>query len=121
MSPPARLTALAPDAVLVTVAGRVDLRHGQELRETLLDAVADGAARVVVDAVGAEIVDPVVLSTLYDAARAMRERHGVVALVAPVGTDLRRVVDTTGLAAAFQLYETRAAALDDLDLEDPPG
>ncbi len=51
----------------------------------------------------------------------MRDRHREVALVAPVGTDLRRVVDTTGLAAAFQLYETRAAALDDLDLEDPPG
>ncbi len=64
MSPPARLTALAPDAVLVTVAGRVDLRHGQELRETQLDAVADGPARVELDAVRAELVDPVLLSTL---------------------------------------------------------
>ena len=54
---------------------------------------------------------------MYDLARLMRARDGLVAIVAPRKHDLRGILAATGVTQAFTLYEARRAALDDLDLD----
>ncbi len=107
----------ADDAELIVVAGTVGALEAQELTETLEACGRDGARRVVVDVTDAEIDDPDALSGLYDLARLMRARDGLVAIAAPRKHVLRSILEKTGVTQAFTLYDSRRAALDDLDLD----
>ena len=48
-----------------------------------------------------------------------RARDGVVAIATGRDSALRRVLEASGIDAAFTLYDRRSRALDDLDLPDP--
>jgi anti-anti-sigma factor len=107
-------------AALVTVTGEVGAIEAAEI-DSALERAAEAPVRVVVvDLTAADIVDPDVLGVLYERARLLRARDGLLALAVPEGSNARRVLAGTGLAVAFQTYATRRAALDDLDLDDPP-
>jgi anti-anti-sigma factor len=84
------------------------------------EALALGASRLVVDLGEATFSESEGLGALLDAARAVRPRDGLVALIAARSSELRQILATTGLEPAFVLYETRRAAFDDLGLDDPP-
>jgi anti-anti-sigma regulatory factor len=105
------------DAELVVVTGTVGPLEARELTEALEAAGRNGARRVVVDVTDAEIDDPDALSGLYDLARLMRARDGLVAIAAPRKHVLRGILQATGVKQAFTLYDSRRAALDDLDLD----
>ena len=107
----------ADDAELIVVPGTVGALEAPELTETLEACGRDGARRVVVDVTDAEIDDPDALSGLYDLARLMRARDGLVAIAAPRKHVLRSILEKTGVTQAFTLYDSRRAALDDLDLD----
>ena len=47
----------------------------------------------------------------------MRARDGLVAIAAPRKHVLRGILQATGVKQAFTLYDSRRAALDDLDLD----
>jgi len=105
------------DAALIVVGGAVGPLEAQELNDELKACGRDGYRRIVVDVTDASIDDPDVLSGMYDLARLMRARDGLVAIVAPRTHDLRGILAATGVTQAFTLYEARRAALDDLDLD----
>ena len=105
------------DAELVVVTGSVGALEAQELTEALEACGRDGARRVVVDVTDAAIDDPDALAGLYDLARLMRARDGLVAIAAPPKHVLRGILEATGVTQAFTLYDSRRAALDDLDLD----
>lgn len=105
------------DAELVVVTGSVGALEAQELTEALEACGRDGARRVVVDVTDAAIDDADALAGLYDLARLMRARDGLVAIAAPPQHVLRGILEATGVTQAFTLYDSRRAALDDLDLD----
>ena len=105
------------DAALVVVTGAVGALEAQELTDELEACGRDGCRRVVVDVTDASIDDPDALAGLYDLARLMRARDGLVAIAAPRKHDLRGILAATGVTEAFTLYDSRRAALDDLDLD----
>ena len=105
------------DAELVVVTGTVGALESLDLTETLEACGRNGARRVVVDVTEADIDDPDALSGLYDLARLMRARDGLVAIAAPPQHALRGILTATGVTQAFTLYDSRRAALDDLDLD----
>jgi len=105
------------DAVLVVVTGAVGPLEARDLNAELKACGQDGYRRVVVDVSDASIDDPDALSGLYDLARLMRARDGLVALALPRRHDLRLILAATGVTRAFTLYDSRRAALDDLDLD----
>ena len=105
------------DAELIVVTGTVGLLESGELTDALEACGRNGARRVVVDVTDAEIDDPGALSGLYDLARLMRARDGLVALAVPRKHVLRGILEATGVKQAFTLYDSRRAALDDLDLD----
>jgi anti-anti-sigma regulatory factor len=105
------------DAALVIVTGAVGPLEAQELNAELKACGQDGYRRVLVDLSDASIDDPDALTGLYDLARLMRARDGLVALALPRQHDLRGILAATGVTQAFTLYDSRRAALDDLDLD----
>jgi anti-anti-sigma regulatory factor len=105
------------DAALVVVTGAVGPLEAQDLNAELRACGRDGYRRIVVDVTDASIDDPDALSGLYDLARLMRARDGLVALAVPRRHDLRGILAATGATRAFTLYDSRRAALDDLDLD----
>jgi anti-anti-sigma regulatory factor len=110
-------TVAGDDAALVVVTGAVGPLEARELNEELQACGRSGVRRVVVDVTDASIDDPDALAGLYDLARLMRVRDGLVAIAAPRSHDLRSILATTGVTRAFALYDSRRAALDDLDLD----
>jgi anti-anti-sigma regulatory factor len=111
------VTDAAGDAALIVVTGAVGALEARELNDELKACGQDGLRRVVVDVSDASIDDPDVLTGLYDLARLLRARDGLVALVVPRRHDLRGILGATGVTQAFTLYDSRRAALDDLDLD----
>jgi anti-anti-sigma regulatory factor len=105
------------DAALVVVTGAVGPLEARELNDELKACGRDGYRRVLVDVSDASIDDPDALAGLYDLARLMRARDGLVAIAAPRKHDLRGILTATGVTQAFTLYDSRRAALDDLDLD----
>lgn len=105
------------DAELIVISGSVGALEAQELTEVLQASGRNGTRRVVVDVTDAEIDDPDALAGLYDCARLMRARDGLVAIAAPPKHGLRGILAATGVQQAFTLYDSRRAALDDLDLD----
>jgi anti-anti-sigma regulatory factor len=110
-------TRAGDDAALVVVTGAVGPLEAQELTDELKACGDDGYRRVLVDVTDASIDDPDALAGLYDLARLMRARDGLVAIAAPRRHDLRGILAATGVTQAFTLYDSRRAALDDLDLD----
>jgi anti-anti-sigma regulatory factor len=110
---------LGDGAALAVVSGQLGAFEASDFDAFLEDAVAPPVRRLVIDLTQADVADPDAVSRLYDAARLLRARDGLLAIASPDGSTVRRVLDTSGLSAAFNLYATRRAALDDLGLAEP--
>jgi anti-anti-sigma regulatory factor len=110
---------LGADAALVALDGRIGPLDAQDAADELTAVARETYRRVLVDASSVEVDDADVLVAVYDLARALRARNGLVAVIAPSRGELAGIVRSTGLDAVISLYDSRRAALDDLDLPDP--
>ncbi len=113
------VVSLTADATLIVIAGAVGAHEIDTLRAALGEAARVPSRRYVVDCTDAVIDDPDAITALYELAGIARARDGVVALATGRPSSLRNMLDTSGLKAAFSLYDSRGRALDDLDLPDP--
>jgi anti-sigma B factor antagonist len=96
------------DAVVVRLVGELDLYNAPTVRSALLDAAADGAARLVVDLEGVRFMDSTALGVLVEA----RGKVGAsaFALAAPP-LETRRALEISGLDRHFAVHPTVAEAL----------
>ena len=116
---PVGVVSLTADATLVVIEGVVGSHELDGVRAALGEACRQPARRFVVDCTDAEIEDPDAVTAFYELAGIARARDGVVAIVTGRDSPLRRMLDASGLAAAFSIYDGRRRALDDLDLPGP--
>jgi anti-sigma B factor antagonist len=95
-------------AVVVRLAGELDLYNAPALRSALLEAASDGAALLVVDLEGVRFIDSTALGVLVEA----RARIGAdaFALAAPP-LETRRALEISGLDRHFAVHGTVAEAL----------
>lgn len=94
---------------MVTVGGEIDLYTAPQLRSELIDALNDGAARLVVDVSRVEFCDSTGISVLLSAMKRSREKGGDLEIVAPRPA-VMRVLKVTGLDDVFTIH-TSADAL----------
>jgi anti-sigma B factor antagonist len=99
-------------AVIVHVAGEVDMTNAGTLRETLIDVLgADPATHLIVDLSGVEFIDSTGVGVIVGARKRAMSRGGT--LTAVVATHaVRRVLETTGLLKAWRVTATVEEALD---------
>jgi anti-sigma B factor antagonist len=98
------------DVAVVTVGGEIDLYTAPQLRTELVESLALGARRLVVDMSRAEFCDSTGISVLLSAMKRSRDRGGDLELVAPKPA-VMKVLQVTGLDEVFVIHPDVDASL----------
>ena len=98
------------DAVVIALAGELDLYNAEEIRAALLEACASEPERLVVDLAEVRFIDSTALGVLIETRSRMADRNGF-RLAAP-GLEARRALEVSGLDRHFQVHNTVAEALE---------
>jgi anti-sigma B factor antagonist len=97
-------------AVVVSLAGELDLYNAEEVRGALLEACNDEPDVLVVDLEDVRFIDSTALGVLIEARSRMADRSGF-RLAAP-GLETRRALEVSGLDRHFVVHDTVAEALE---------
>jgi anti-anti-sigma factor len=106
---PVRAVEAVNGAVVVRLAGELDLYNAEEVRNALTRAIEGSPRRVVVDMADVEFVDSTALGVLIEA-RSKLGRNGI-ALAAPQ-LDTRRTLQVSGLDRHLPVHDTVEEALE---------
>lgn len=96
-------------AVVVKLAGELDLYNSEVVRNALSEAAGRGPERVVVDLGEVSFLDSTALGVLIEARGKLRDRRSF--LLAAPGVEARRALEVSGLDRHFGLHETVDEAL----------
>jgi anti-anti-sigma factor len=91
-------------AVIVRLAGELDLYNAHEVREALLEECAADPERLVVDLSAVEFIDSTALGVLIEARSKMPNRRAF--LLAAPAVETRRALEISGLDRHFGLHDT---------------
>ncbi len=100
--PPVRSVTENGKAVVVELAGELDLYNAEELRAALYDAVERTPERVVVDLERVRFLDSTALGVLVEARRRLTNRLGF--LLAAPGPEAQRTLEVSGLDRHFTVF-----------------
>jgi anti-sigma B factor antagonist len=95
-------------AVIVRLAGEIDLYNAGEVGDALREIVQEEPSRVVVDLAEVEFVDSTALGTLIEARKQLAA--GGLVLAAP-GPEVRRALEVAGLIEHFPVRDSVDDAL----------
>ena len=96
-------------AVVVSLAGELDLYNAEEVRGALLEASNGEPEVLVVDLEDVRFIDSTALGVLIEARSKLAESNGF-RLAAP-GLETRRALEISGLDRHFLVHDTVAEAL----------
>lgn len=97
-------------AVVVSLAGELDLYNAEEMRSALLEACAGEPEVLVVDLGEVTFIDSTALGVLIEARSRMADRQGF-RLAAP-GIETSRALEVSGLDRHFLVHDTVPEALE---------
>jgi anti-sigma B factor antagonist len=98
------------EAVVLSLAGELDLYNAEDVRGALLDACAGEPNMLIVDLGEVTFIDSTALGVLIEARSRMADRSGF-RLAAP-GLETRRALEVSGLDRHFLVHDTVAEALE---------
>ena len=96
-------------AVVVRLAGELDLYNAQAVREALIGCTDESPDRLVVDLSGVNFIDSTALGVLIEARTRMANRKSF--LLAAPGLETRRALEISGLDKHFSVHESLEEAL----------
>ena len=99
----------ADGAVVVRLAGELDLYNANAVRDVLLECCAESPDRLIIDLSGVKFIDSTALGVLIEARTRMTNRRGFM-LAAP-GLETRRALEISGLDKHFSVHESLDDAL----------
>jgi anti-sigma B factor antagonist len=91
-------------AVVVSLAGELDLYNANEVRDALLAACAEKPERLVVDLAGVTFIDSTALGVLIEARTRLPDRRGF--LLAAPGLQTKRALEISGLDRHFSVHDS---------------
>jgi anti-sigma B factor antagonist len=97
-------------AVVVSLAGELDLYNAEEVRAALVEAGEGEPDAIVVDLDQVRFIDSTALGVLIEARARMTDRNGF-RLAAP-GLETRRALEVSGLDRHFLVHDTVVEALE---------
>lgn len=98
---------------LVEVDGELTVGNRERFKQVVLERVAAGERKFVMDFGGSSYIDSTGLGALVSLSRKIREAGGQMRLTG-LNEDLRTLFELTKLDTVFDLADTRAAAMSDL-------
>lgn len=91
--------------VVVDVGGELDLYTAPSFRDTVLQAASEAEPpKVIVDFHRLGFIDSSGLGAIVACLKNLRERGGELTLAAPEGSNLRRLLDLTGLDRVLTVH-----------------
>ena len=99
------------DAVVIDIAGEIDIFTAPDVRRVGLEAIADGATRVILDLTRTSFLDSTGLGVIIGLSKRVRPSGGDVVIV-NVDEGIARTFEITGLNEIFRICATRAEALE---------
>jgi anti-sigma B factor antagonist len=105
-----QLSRTAENVVVIDLEGEIDIYTAPEFRDALLQAIDEGARRVVVDVSKVTFMDSTGLGVFVSGEKRIRPQGGLLLIVCQDET-IMRIFQITGLADVFTFRETREAAL----------
>jgi anti-sigma B factor antagonist len=96
-------------AVIVSLAGELDLYNAHIVRKELVEAAERGPERLIVELSGVTFMDSTALGVLIEARTRLPNRSAFL-LVGP-GLETRRALEISGLDRHFAVHETLDEAL----------
>jgi anti-sigma B factor antagonist len=96
-------------AVVVHLAGELDLYNSHEVRDALVACADDQPPRLVVDLGEVEFIDSTALGVLVEARTRMNRKQAF--LLAAPGLETRRALEISGLDRHFDVHPTVDEAL----------
>lgn len=99
-----------PGVAVVRLQGRLDLLSAQEVKTRLIDSVADGYARLVIDLGDVPFIDSSGLGAMISGLKAARQAGGDLRIARP-GDQPRTVLQLTTLDRVLRPYATVEEAL----------
>jgi anti-sigma B factor antagonist len=111
-----RSEPLGESAVVIVLAGEVDLYTAPRFDDELGRAIEGGSRYVIVDLTETTFIDSTTLGVLVGGLRRLRP-HGAELVLVLSDPNLRKIFQITGLDRVVSVYETRAAALDHCSVE----
>jgi len=98
-------------AIVVSLAGELDLYNANAVRDALLECCAEAPDRLIVDLSAVKFIDSTALGVLIEARTRLPNRRGF--LLAAPGLETRRALEVSGLDRHFSVHgsldEARAA------------
>lgn len=94
----------------LAVSGEIDVSTAPALRDRLVALALEGPVTVVVDLSEVTFLDSTALGVLVSALKRLREDGGGLRLVVASGS-VARVLEITGLAEVFPIFESLALAV----------
>ena len=110
---------LGEDSYVISLAGEVDLYTAPEFKQQLLDVIAKGGKRVVVDFTDTTFIDSTTLGVLVGGVKRLRTNDGELSLVCS-DRNITKIFEITGLDRVFTIYPTRAEALEQIGASGSP-
>lgn len=104
---------LDPRTTVISVEGELDLATAPRLKWMLLDALADGHSRLILDLTLVTFMDSTALSVLVGVNRSLRDA-GALAIVSSNASVLK-IFELSGMDGAFAISPTLEHALAHLD------
>lgn len=101
------------DVTVFAMEGELTVGNRQELKSGVLDAVANGDAKVLIDFAQTSYIDSSGLGVLVSLSKHIRESGGELRL-ATLNEDLSTLFELTRLDTLFNIADDRSAALADL-------
>lgn len=101
------------DVTVVNVRGELVVGNRRELKDGVLERVADGERKFLVDFGDASYIDSSGLGVLVSLSKKIREEDGELRLTG-LDEDLRTLFELTKLDTLFRIAEDRSEALADL-------
>ena len=107
--PPVAGVERTGDAVVVTLAGELDLYNAEAVRNVLIEECARKPERVVIDLSRVEFIDSTALGVLIEARTKLE--NGRAFLLASPAVETRRALEISGLDRHFGMHDTLDSAL----------
>jgi anti-sigma B factor antagonist len=98
-----------PETRVLNVAGEIDVYTSSQLKEQVLNTIADGVRHLVLNLSQVEYLDSTGLGVLISALKHLRESQGNLIIVGP-SSRITRIFEITGLYKIFTIYDSEEQA-----------
>ena len=98
------------DCAVLHIAGEVDVYSAPQLRERVIQLLADGIPHIIADLRGVDFLDSTGLGALVGSLKRLREQDGSLKLVTGAGR-IPQLFRLTGLVRVFALHQSVPEAI----------